>query len=130
MKKPVWILPETVAVLHEQLLSLFGGAAGVRDEGLLASALARPQNLAAYGKPAVFDMAASYAFGVVKNHPFVDGNKRTGLAVAILFLELNGHSFNATEADATVHTLGLAAGAISEHAFAAWLKANSARARG
>jgi death on curing protein len=94
---------------------------------LLESALARPENLFAYGEPTVHDLAASYAFGIVKNHPFVDGNKRTGFTVAILFLELNGQRFIAPEADATVQTLGLAAGEISEGRYAEWLKANSAR---
>lgn len=130
MKSPVWVLPETVATLHEQLLSMFDGASGVRDAGLLASALARPENLFAYRKPTASDLAASYAFGLVKNHPFVDGNKRTGFAVAVLFLELNGYRFSAEEADATVQTLGLAAGAVTERAFAKWLDANSKAASG
>ena len=125
MKRPVWVLPETVVALHEQLLSTFGGASGVRDAGLLASALARPENLFAYGKPTTFELAASYAFGLVKNHPFVDGNKRSGFAVAVLFLELNGYRFDATEADATVQTLALAASELKEQAFAEWLAANS-----
>lgn len=129
MKTPVWILRETVLALHERLLAEFGGSSGVRDRGLLDSALARPQNLRAYGKPAVFELAASYAFGIVKNHPFVDGNKRTGFAGAILFLELNGQRFEAAEADATIQTLALAAGAIDEGAYATWLHANSRRAK-
>ena len=129
MKTPVWILRETVLALHERLLAEFGGLSGVRDRGLLDSALARPEHLRAYGKPAVFELAASYAFGIVKNHAFVDGNKRTGFAVAVLFLELNGQRFEADEADATIQTLALAAGAIGEGAYAAWLKANSRRAR-
>ena len=129
MKRPVWVLPETVAALHEQLLAVFGGAAGVRDAGLLPSALARPENLLAYGTPTAFELAASYAFGLVKNHPFVDGNKRTGFAAAVLFLELNGYRFEATEADATVRTLVLAAGEMKEGAFAGWMKANSRRVK-
>jgi death-on-curing protein len=94
---------------------------------LLESAFARPENLFAYGEPTVHDLAVSYAFGIVKNHPFVDGNKRTGFTVAILFLELNGQRFTAPEADATVQTLGLAAGEISEARYAEWLKANTVR---
>lgn len=129
MKRPVWVLRETVLSLHEQLLAAFGGAPGIRDEHLLDSALARPVNLLAYGRPSIADMAASYAFGLVKNHPFVDGNKRTGFAVAALFIELNGQRFTATEAEAVIETLGLAAGAISEAEYAAWLKANARRAR-
>jgi death-on-curing protein len=128
MKRPVWILKETVPALHERLLAEFGGSSGVRDNGLLDSALARPQNLLAYGKPTVFEWAASYAFGLVKNHPFVDGNKRIGFAAAVLFLELNGRRFAASETDATVQTLALAAGAIDEAAYAAWLKTNTRRA--
>ncbi len=128
MKQPVWVLRETVLTLHEQSLAAFGGAAGIRDEGLLGSALAKPQNLFTYGKPTVFDLAASYGFGLVKNHPFVDGNKRVGFIVAVVFLELNGHRFQATEVEAAVRTLALAAGEMSEVEFAAWLKANSRRA--
>jgi death-on-curing protein len=125
MKTPVWVLRETVLTLHEQSLAEFGGAAGIRDEGLLDSALAKPENLLAYGKPTVFDLAASYGFGLVKNHPFIDGNKRAGFIVAVLFLELNGYRFQATEAEAAVRTLALAAGELSEKEFAAWLKANA-----
>jgi death-on-curing protein len=128
MKKPVWVLREVVLMLHDQSLSQFGGSEGIRDEGLLDSALGKPQNLLAYGEPTVFDLAASYAFGLVKNHPFIDGNKRTGFVTAVLFLELNGHKFHATEVEAALRTLALAAGEITEAAFAAWLKANSKRA--
>ena len=128
MKKPVWVLRETVLTLHEQSLAEFGGAAGIRDEDLLDSALGKPQNFFAYDKPTLFDLAASYGFGLVKNHPFIDGNKRVGFIVAVLFLELNGYHFQATEAEAAVRTLALAAGEMSEKEFAAWLKANSRRA--
>jgi len=128
MKKPVWVLRETVLTLHEQSLAEFGGAAGIRDEGLLDSALGKPENLFHYGKPTVFDLAASYGFGIVKNHPFIDGNKRAGFIVAVLFLELNGYRFQATEAEAAVRMLALAAGEMSEKEFAAWLKENSRRA--
>ena len=128
MKQPEWILRETVLALHEQMLAEFGGSLGIRDEGLLASALARPENLSAYGKPSVFDLAASYAFGLVKNHAFIDGNKRIGFAVGALFLEVNGYRLQAAEADATVRTLALAAGAMTEVEYAIWLKANSKKA--
>ena len=128
MKLPVWVLRETVLTLHEQSLAEFGGVAGIRDEGLLDSALAKPENLFAYGKPTLFELAAGYGFGLVKNHPFVDGNKRVGFIVAVVFLELNGYRFQATEAEAAVRTLALAAGEMSEADFAAWLKANSRRA--
>ena len=129
MKRPVWVLRETVLALHEQLLAEFGGAEGLRDAGLLESAVARPANKFAYQAPSVFDLAAAYAFGLVKNHPFVDGNKRIGFAVAIVFLEMNGYRFTATEADATVKTLALAAGAMTEAAYAAFIKAHARRQR-
>jgi len=129
MKAPVWILRDTALALPERLLAEFGGSSGVRDRGLLDSALARPENLLAYGKPSVFELAAAYAFGLVKNHPFIDGNKRTGFATAVLFLELNRQRVQASEADAVIQTLALAAGATDEAAYAAWLKANTRRAR-
>ena len=125
MKRPVWVQRETVLILHEQLLAAFGGTPGIRDEGLLDSALARPQSLFAYGKPTIVRLAAAYAFGLIKNHPFVDGNKRIGFAVAALFLELNGYRFQAAEADVVVRTLALAAGAATEADYAAWLSANA-----
>ena len=125
MKLPEWILRDTVLALHEELLAEFGGSSGIRDEGLLASALARPENLLAYGKPSLFDLAASYAFGLVKNHAFIDGNKRIGFVTAALFLELNRYRLQASEADATIRTLALAAGAMTEADYAVWLEANS-----
>jgi death-on-curing protein len=125
MKTPVWVLHETVLTLHEQSLAEFGGSAGIRDEGLLDSALHKPEQLFAYAKPAIFDLAASYGFGLVKNHPFIDGNERVGFVVAVVFLELNGYRFQSTEAEAAVQTLALAAGELSEAGFAAWLKANA-----
>jgi death-on-curing protein len=128
MKEPVWVLPKVVLLAHEQSLAQFGGASGIRDEGLLQSALGKPQNLFAYGKPSPFDLAASYCFGIVKNHPFMDGNKRAGFVVALTFLQINGWRLEATEADATVCTLALAAGEMSESAYAEWLQANSVRA--
>ena len=124
MKAPTWLLKGAVVATHERLLSEFGGAPGVRDSGLLDSALARPENLQAYGTPTIFELAAAYAFGVVKNHPFVDGNKRTGFTIAIFFLELNGQVFGATEVDATIQTLALAAGEVGESDYAEWLKKN------
>jgi death-on-curing protein len=125
MKEPVWVLRETVCALHERLLSEFGGAAGMRDEGMLESALSRPNKRFAYGSCTISELAAAYAFGLVRNHPFVDGNKRIGFATAVLFLELNRHRFTAAEVDATVRTLALAANDMNETAYAAWLEANS-----
>ena len=126
MKEPIWVLREVVLLAHEQSLAQFGGSPGIRDEGLLDSAIGKPQNLFAYGKPNLFDLAASYAFGIVKNHPFIDGNKRVGFLVAVVFLELNGYRFSATEVDAALRTLAMAAGEISQAAYAEWLKKSSA----
>lgn len=128
MKQPVWILRDTVLALHDQLVAEFGGSPGLRDEVLLASALARPKNLFAYSKPSIFTLAASYAFGLVKNHAFIDGNKRIGFTVSAVFLEINGYHLQAAEVDAAVRTLALAAGAMDEAGYAAWLKANSRKA--
>lgn len=128
MKEPVWVLREVVLLLHEQSLAEHGGSGGVRDEGILDSALGRPKNLLGYGRPTLFELAASYAFGLVKNHPFIDGNKRTAFVVAVTFLELNDRSFRASEVDAAEQTLALAAGETSEAEFAAWMKTNSKRA--
>jgi death-on-curing protein len=125
VKAPQWLLRETVLALQERLLAEFGGLSGLRDEGLFDSALARPQQLFAYGKPSLFDLAAAYAFGLVRNHPFLDGNKRIGFTAAVVFLELNGYRFAATEADATIKTLALAARELDEAGYAAWLKENS-----
>lgn len=125
MTKPYWLTIEECLSLHELMMSEYGGLSGVRDEGMLESALARPQQLFAYGNPTLADLAASYAAGIVKNHPFLDGNKRTGFMMGAGFLERNGFVFTATEEDAVLRTLALAAGEMSESAFAAWLEANS-----
>jgi len=128
MKAPVWVRRDVVLAVQEMLLAEHGGAAGLRDEGMLDSALGRPANLFAYGKPTVTELAASYTFGLVKNHPFIDGNKRIGFATGILFLELNGYSFTASEVDAVLKTLALAASEMTESASAALIKTNSRRA--
>lgn len=122
MKEPQWLLKETVLALHERLLSEFGGLSGLRDEGLLDSALARPMNCFAYEKAGIFELAAAYANGLIRNHPFLDGNKRIGFAAAAVFLEINDHRLIAAESDATVKTLALAARAMSEKAYAEWLR--------
>lgn len=122
------MLREVVLLLHAQSLAEHGGSEGVRDEGLLDSALGRPQNLFGYSKPTLFELAAAYAFGLVKNHPFIDGNKRAAFVVATTFLELNGYRFRVGEVDAAVRTLALAAGEMSEAEFAMWMKTNSKRA--
>ena len=126
MTDRVWIDPITAIALHDRVLILHGGAAGVRDEGLLLSALARPQHLAAYAEDAdLIDLAAAYTFGIVRHHPFVDGNKRTGFVVGVLFLELNGAAFAAPEEDATQAALSLADGSLDEAGYAAFLRANT-----
>ena len=122
MREPIWIDERDALALHDRLLALDGGAAGVRSVGLLRSALARPQQLHTYG-----DMAAAYTVGIVRNHPFVDGNKRTAFVVGVLFLELNGHRFTATEEDATQAVLGIAAGTIDDASFTRWLCSNVSR---
>jgi death on curing protein len=126
MKPPVWIDERDALALHDRLLDLEGGKAGLRDRGLLQSALARPQQLLAYGhQPDIVQMAAAYTAGIVQDHPFIDGNKRTGFVVGVLFLELNGFRFTASEEDAAQAVLSLAAGKLKEAAFAAWIRANA-----
>lgn len=125
MNEPVWIRQDVILAFHERLLSEHGGSAGLREPGLLESAMDRPRNLFAYSNPTLHDLAASYGYGIIKNHPFIDGNKRIGMGAAVLFLEVNAMRFTATEEDAVLRTLALAAGEMTESAFAAWLEANS-----
>lgn len=126
MTEPAWIDMRDALVLHERLLSIHGGADGLRDLALLESALARPRQMLAYAdKPDIIDLAATYTFGIVRNHPFVDGNKRTGFVVGVLFLELNGLRFTASEEDAAQAVLQLAAGIIDESDYAAFLRLQS-----
>ena len=120
---------ETVLALQERLLAEFSGLSGLRDEGLLESALNRPRHRFFYAKPNLFELAAAYAFGLVRNHPFIDGNKRIGFAVAIVFLQVNGAEFRADEADAALQTLALAAHELDERGYAQWLEANSRKPR-
>lgn len=120
-----WLQDTVVLAVHDRLLAIHGGAAGIRDRGLLDSALARPQNLAAYQSPTVFELAAAYAGGIVRNHPFVDGNKRAGFMAAFIFLARNGWVLSASEAEATTMVRRLAAGEASEEQFAAWLSESS-----
>lgn len=122
MSKWRWISKQALLLLHAESLAEHGGGQGMRDEGLLDSALARPQNLAAYGEPDCAALAASYGVGVAKNHPFVDGNKRAALLATGLFLYLNGYRLTASQADTTITMLNVAAGALTEDAFAAWLR--------
>ena len=128
MNEPIWIEKYEALTLHNRLLALDGGAGGVRDEGLLESALARPRHLFDYGDdPSIIDMAAAHMTGIVRNHPFVDGNKRTGFVVGVLFLELNGYRFRASESEATQAVLDLAAGQIDDAALGRWIAANASR---
>jgi len=126
----IWLERRDVEAFHALLISEFGGRAGLRDPGALESALARPLNLAAYGKPTAHELAAAYAFGIARNHPFVDGNKRTALVSAFTFLELNGHEVVADEAEAVVTFLAFAGGKLSQEVLAQWLEANSRRSKG
>jgi death on curing protein len=127
LKKLIWVDERDALALHDRLLALHGGAAGLRDDALLKSALARPQQHFAYGSPDIIDMAGVYTAGIVRNHPFVDGNKRTGFVVGILFLELNGFPFTASEEDAAQAVLELAAGNVDDKGYTAFLRANVKR---
>jgi death-on-curing protein len=122
LKEPVWIRTIEALAFHSQQIALFGGSDGVRDAGLLDSALARPKNLFAYSESVVTmaDLAAAYAFGISSNHPFVDGNKRTAMQVSFVFLEFNGFPVTASQEDACATFLRLAAGEISEPELAQW----------
>ncbi|MFN3212897.1 MAG: type II toxin-antitoxin system death-on-curing family toxin [Henriciella sp.] len=117
-----WLKLETLLILHSECLAEHGGPEGVRDLGLLESALERPVNRANYGDGDLFDFAAEYAFGIVRNHPFVDGNKRTGFLSAATFLLINGQMLVASEAEATLKVLALASGEIDQTDFAEWLR--------
>ena len=117
-----WVSSEAAKAIHEEQLAEHGGGGGTRDEGGLLSALARPQNLAAYSDPDAPVLAAAYAFGVCRNHPFVDGNKRTAWVLARVFLAKNGLDVSFHEPDAVVRMLALAAGELSEDEFAEWVR--------
>ena len=120
-----WIDRRALELLHDESLATHGGASGLRDEGLLESALARPLNLAAYGSPEVWDLAAAYGVGLAKNHAFIDGNKRAAFLAVGMFLALNGYRLTAPQADATLTMLAVAAGQMDEATFARWLRQHS-----
>jgi len=120
-----WIGAATILAIHDEQLAEHGGSSGLRDAGLLESALARPINRAAYGEGDAFDMAAAYAFGIPRNHPFVDGNKRTAYVAAELFLMKNGYLLAASDQAAVLAVLQLAEGTMTEEAFVTWLRENS-----
>lgn len=118
----IWVTLEVAKAAHAEQLAEHGGGEGVRDEGLLESAMARPLNLAAYGEPDAAELAAAYAYGIARNHPFVDGNKRTAAVVSEAFLVLNGYALRATDAELVVAFLALAAGELSEEELADWFR--------
>ena len=124
-EEPVWLLRPVVLVAHEDQLSEHGGMPGIRDENLLESALARPRNLYAYGSPTLIELGAAYAAGITRNHPFLDGNKRTGFLAMFIFLERNGVELTATQAEATAAMLALAEGSIAEDQFVKWIEDHS-----
>jgi death on curing protein len=126
VREPIWIRQDVVLAIHEEVLMLFGGPEGVRDMGLLESALARPKNLFAYSEqtPSLAQMAASYAKGIVANHPFVDGNERTAFMISVTFLRLNGLQLIAPKEERVLKFWALAAGEISEEQLADWFARN------
>ena len=122
MSEPEWLNSQIVCAIQAEQLAIYGGATGVRDAGLLASALDRPRNQWAYGETDLHALAAAYAFGIAKNHPFVDGNKRTSLLAIYTFFAMNGLELDAEEAQAAVHIQALAAGELTEAQLTGWLK--------
>jgi len=121
----VWLAQAVIVAVHEEQLEEHGGGTGTRDEGLLESALARPRQLAHYGRPDAAALAASYGYGLARNHPFVDGNKPTGFVAVELFLALNGCTLDASDADCVMTMLAVASGALEEPAFADWIRAHA-----
>ena len=127
MREPHWIAYDVVLAIHEAQLAEHGGSPGIRDQGLLDSALARPKNLYAYGENAALtQLAASYAVGLAKNHGFIDGNKRTAWVICAVFLELNGVSVTADQTAVVTAMLGIASGTMTEEQFAQWLQTEAA----
>ena len=126
----VWIDPVVIRAIHGEQLAEHGGGMGTRDEGFLESALARPMQLAAYDTPDVADLAAAYGHGLAKNHPFIDGNKRTAFVAVELFLALNGSVLTANDADCVMTMLAVAASDIDEASFADWIRRHSAPVSG
>ena len=116
----IWVTLEVATAAHAEQLAEHGGGEGVRDSGLLESAMARPPNLAQYGKPDIAELAASYAFGIARNHPFIDGNKRTAAVISETFLMLNNAILSASDAELAVAFVALAAGELSEIELASW----------
>ena len=127
MTGPVWVEDDLVVAIHDRQLLEHGGAEGLRDESLLQSALARPLNHDAYGSRDIIELAAKYTAGIVQSHPFIDGNRRTGFVVGVLFLELSGYRFTASEEAAAQAVIELAAGTIDENGYCRFIRANAKR---
>lgn len=124
MSEPRWVTKNQAIRIHAEQLAIFGGPPGIRDEGMLESALGRPQNKWTYGESDIAALAAAYAYGIARNHPFVDGNKRAAFMMMIVFLRKNDIAFTSPEAETTEAFLGLAAGEIEEEGLARWLRDN------
>lgn len=125
MKEPIWIEPNLVLAMHDRLLAEHGGPSGLRDRGLLESALARPHHLWTYEQPDIATVAAAYTVGIVRNHPFIDGNKRIGFMTSYVFLARNDLQLTASEFEATRYMFALANGEIEKEALADWLRINT-----
>ena len=117
-----WLEAADLIAMHREVIAEFGGRPGLRDQALLESAAARPKHLAAYGPASAFDLAAAYAFGLARNHPFIDGNKRIGFLAMVTFLGVNGYDFSATDAEVVDEIMALAAGTVSEAALTDWVR--------
>ncbi|MDY6805670.1 MAG: type II toxin-antitoxin system death-on-curing family toxin [Cyanobacteriota bacterium] len=125
MSEPIWISETIALAIHENQIAEHGGRAGLRDENLLSASLARARHLYFYGEPTIFELAAAYGYGLAKNHPFVDGNKRTAFVVLAAFLEVNGYSLEVPEMEVVGMMEGLSADRESQDSLARWLEANS-----
>lgn len=125
MQEPIWVSEKIVLSIHEDQLSQHGGSFGIRDENLLSASLARPKHLFAYGNPTIFDLAAAYGYGLAKNHPFVDGNKRTAFMVMYTFLGLNNYWLEVAEVEVVLKMEGLAMNTETQESIALWMSNNS-----
>ena len=124
MSEPFWLTRQIVIAIHDEQLAIHGGASGLRDEGMLESALDRPKNKWSYENADLAELAAAYAFAIARNHPFVDGNKRSSLLALYTFLGVNGIDFDVPEADAAAMVLALAAGEVNEDGLTRWIRDN------
>jgi death on curing protein len=124
MSEPFWLTRQMIIAIHDEQLAIHGGASGLRDDGMLESALDRPKNRWAYERAEVAELAAAYAFGIARNHPFIDGNKRTALLALYTFLGVNGFDFIVSEAEAAAMILALAAGEVNEEGLTRWIRDN------